>query len=191
MERPLDIWRKYKLPVPTKVLGDINVTLEPLDRRPHNLDKCKVSRDALQNFIDCLDLTDGWRNKNEGVKDYTYILPESQSRLDRIYTTVETEGHCRHWTIDDCVGSLSDHRMVSVEIYSPTAPFQGKGRYTMRLTSLENEDFLKEAEEIGIRLQPKIEEWKGRHTKDQLPQSGWKETKEDWVFAERERAKTM
>ncbi|KAJ7585848.1 hypothetical protein C8J56DRAFT_787767 [Mycena floridula] len=28
----LGIWRKYKLPIPTKVLGDTSITLEPLDR---------------------------------------------------------------------------------------------------------------------------------------------------------------
>ncbi|KAJ7589421.1 hypothetical protein C8J56DRAFT_784574, partial [Mycena floridula] len=99
--------------------------------------------EAMRNFISCLDLTDGWRNKNLGVKEYAYILPECQSRLDRIYMTTESENRCRHWIIDDSVGSLSDHRMVSVEIYSPTAPFQGKGQYTMHLSSMENEGFLK------------------------------------------------
>ncbi|KAJ7585849.1 hypothetical protein C8J56DRAFT_718494, partial [Mycena floridula] len=148
-------------------------------------------REAMQNFINCLDLTDGWRNKNLGTKEYTYILPEHQSRLDRIYTTAESESRCRHWIIDDSVGSLSDHRMVSVEIYSPTAPFQGKGWYTMQLSSMENEGFLKEAEEIGIQIQKKIEEWKQERTKNQFPQSEWKEAKLNWVSAEREWAKTM
>ncbi|KAJ7599536.1 Endonuclease/exonuclease/phosphatase, partial [Mycena floridula] len=188
----LAIWKKYKLPIPTKILGDENVTLAPIDTLPHTMKReSKSSRESLQNLLEHFELNDGWRDKHLNEKDYTFITKSRQSRIDRIYSSSDTMKQCRNWTIDDCAGSLSDHRMVSVEVYSPNAPYKGKGRYTMRPFSMDNEGFLQEAERIGIEAQMTVTNWSPSIENKRLPQAAWKTAKDQWKETERDRAKKI
>ncbi|KAJ7592093.1 Endonuclease/exonuclease/phosphatase, partial [Mycena floridula] len=183
------LWQEYKLPIPTKVMGDMNVTVDLMDRRPHKLEDCESSRDAHIDFQKTFSLADGWRNKNPHGKDYTYITKDQQSRLDRIYTIDESVDRCRLWRIEDCTGSLSDHRLITVEVHGPLTPFQGKGRYSMQDKSLKSDAFFDEADIIGLEMQGSLETWVSKNSMDQDPQRVWASSKEEWIHLERERAK--
>ncbi|KAJ7599486.1 hypothetical protein C8J56DRAFT_881923 [Mycena floridula] len=101
----LSIWRKYKLPIPTKVMGDMNVTVDMLDRLPHKLDK-KSSRDAHIEFRNAFDMNDGWRNTHLQMKEYTY------SRINKKVTQIRF----RQWHIHDWAGGIVDHRLNELEL---------------------------------------------------------------------------
>ncbi|KAJ7584737.1 hypothetical protein C8J56DRAFT_717116, partial [Mycena floridula] len=147
------IWQEYKLSIPTKVMGDMNVTVDLMDRHPHKLEECESSRDAHMEFL----MADGWRNKKPHGKDYMFTTKDQQSQLDHIYTVDDSVNQCRLWCIEDCTGSLSDHRLVTVEIHGPLTPFQGKGRYSMQDKSLKSDTFFDEADIIGMELQGNLE----------------------------------
>ncbi|KAJ7573201.1 Endonuclease/exonuclease/phosphatase, partial [Mycena floridula] len=193
----MSIWRKYKLPTPTKIMGDMNVTVDMLDRLPHKLDK-KSSRDAHIEFRNAFDMNDGWRNTHPQTKEYTYSRINKkgearQSRIDRIYTSTETQIRCRQWHIRDWAGGIGDHRLVSVDILAQGTPFQGKGRYSMQLHSMEDKRFMESVEATGCILQKELEMLNnglGDLTEPHIvPQMAWHVTKSDWLKMEKERCK--
>ncbi|KAJ7582307.1 hypothetical protein C8J56DRAFT_792851 [Mycena floridula] len=193
----MEIWRKYKLPTPTKILGDMNITVDMLDRLPHKLDK-KGSRDAHIEFRNAFDMNDGWRNTHLQTKEYTYSRINKngeahQSRIDRIYTSTETQMRCRQWHIRDWAGGLGDHRLVSVDVLAQGTAFQGKGRYSMQLHSMEDKKFMESIEATGCILQNKLESLNDRPQalKDSTiaPQLAWHSTKDGWLEAEKDRCK--
>ncbi|KAJ7588749.1 hypothetical protein C8J56DRAFT_785076 [Mycena floridula] len=154
----VNIWTHYKLPTPTKVIGDTNITIDMLDRLSHKLEECESSRAAHIRFTKAFSLEDGWRDNYPDAKEYTYSWVNEngeagQSRLDRIYTSSQTHKLCQNWKIQDWAGHLTDHRIVTVEIRVPGTPFQGKGRYSMQLPSIHDNKFMEKCEKIGSALQ--------------------------------------
>lgn len=146
------LWMSENLPVPDLVLGDTNIVEDAIDRLPHHWDDDSAT-EALARFKRILELKDGWRSTNPDTKAYTYTHPTgSHSRIDRIYVSPDLLKTCRNWTIDD-VGTLTDHRMVSVKIFAPKSPHIGRGRYTIPLFLINDKQFLNFASERGIELQ--------------------------------------
>ncbi|KAJ7588903.1 hypothetical protein C8J56DRAFT_716863, partial [Mycena floridula] len=188
------IWRKFKLPTPTKIMGDMNITVDMLDRLPHKLDK-KSSREAHIEFRNAFDMNDGWRNTHLQTKEYTYSRLNKkgearQSRIDRIYTSTETETRCRQWHIHDWAGGIGDHRLVSVDVLAQGTPFQGKGRYSMQLQSIEDKKFMETVEARGCMLQQELHSWYINPVNTTLvPQKAWQTTKDLWLESEKDRCK--
>ncbi|KAJ7577194.1 hypothetical protein C8J56DRAFT_798971, partial [Mycena floridula] len=189
----VELWRQYDLPIPTKVEGDHNFTLDKLDRLPHRIEKCESSRVANIRFRDVFDMRDKWRNENPEGKEYTFSHINEKgearrSRLDKICTTTATKNQCRQWKIQDWGGGLGDHRVVSVEIRAPGTPYQGKGRYSMQKASLEDGKLLEEIEEIGPTLQGNLEHHI-QGDKIVAPQQEFAEVKATWLMKEKSRCK--
>ncbi|KAJ7050812.1 Endonuclease/exonuclease/phosphatase [Mycena amicta] len=148
------MWLTEDIPVPDIELGDKNMTEEPRDRLPERAD-ARGTRQVMCDFKLLLDLRDGWREVNPHKKEYTYRHPTgSLARLDRILVSPELMKRCSDWRIED-VGEETDHRMVSVTISAPGAPFIGKGRYAIPLFILEDKPFMKFAVEEGARIESK------------------------------------
>ncbi|KAJ7643414.1 Endonuclease/exonuclease/phosphatase, partial [Mycena polygramma] len=147
------MWIEIDLPVPDSLMGDTNIVEEMWDRLPHRAD-AEAATQALGQLKALLGLKDGWRAVNPDTKDYTYMSPSSgsMSRLDRIYVPDDVLKTCRDWKIED-VGEISDHRMVSVTITAPGAPFIGKGRYAIPLFILKDKEFMDFALAEGIKLE--------------------------------------
>ncbi|KAF9536177.1 hypothetical protein CPC08DRAFT_771693 [Agrocybe pediades] len=79
------------------------------------------------------------------------------SRIDRIYTTQEVFKHSRQWVIEDTAVS-TDHKLVSMEFTNPGTPYIGKGRWVIPLFLLENRKAKQAVEELGKKLQDKLDD---------------------------------
>ncbi|KAJ7687218.1 Endonuclease/exonuclease/phosphatase, partial [Mycena rosella] len=137
---------------PDIILGDMNIVEDAIDRLPHREDDDGATN-ALANFKHLLGLKDGWRVTNPDEKTYTFTsTASSHSRLDRIYVSNDLYKKCRRWEISDAAGRLSDHRMVSVDITAPGAPFIGEGRYIIPTFLMKDKKLLEFAVSEGCKL---------------------------------------
>ncbi|KAJ6505421.1 Endonuclease/exonuclease/phosphatase [Mycena sanguinolenta] len=123
-----DLWMTTNLPVPDVAGGDFNLVPDAIDRQLHDMDSDVVVAAYLR-FTRVLGLLDGWRQCNPDTKDYTHAGTSGKtlSRIDKILVSPSMVKQCRHWSIED-VGTIADHRMASVTISTPGAPYIGKGR---------------------------------------------------------------
>ncbi|KAJ7145029.1 Endonuclease/exonuclease/phosphatase [Mycena filopes] len=137
-----DLWMTTDLPVPDTLLGDMNLTEEPIDRLPHRRDDDAATA-ALARLKRLWTLKDGWRAVNPDTKEYTYTSGrQTHSRLDRIMVSPTLFKQCSGWEISDAAGGLTDHKLVSVGIKAPGAPYIGKGHYTIPLFLLCDKEFM-------------------------------------------------
>ena len=111
----------------TIIMGDFNLTEDPIDRLPMNNDPEYVLR-HFRELRNTLNVEDGWRITNWNEKEYTLAHKSSKSlsRIDRIYTPKENPENYADWTIDSNLG-LSDHKMVTVTRIFPKDPEVGEG----------------------------------------------------------------
>ena len=152
----LDTVRRTKgLRRPDMLLGDFNVTEEPIDRAPAHLDDSNAIA-ALRNLRQCLGLEDSWRHAFPHERNFTYRATAHgqaiKSRLDRIYTSREVAAVSYDWKFSQ-TSVPTDHWMVSVK-YAPTnVPCVGPGRWTMQIPELKNEALMGKITERGMALQ--------------------------------------
>ncbi|KAJ7061950.1 Endonuclease/exonuclease/phosphatase, partial [Mycena amicta] len=168
--------------------GDFNLVVNPNNRLPQHADDPKAVA-ALERFMHILNLEDGWRRTNPTAKAYTYTstqTPPTHSRIDRICVPRNHFNRYRGWSIDDSGGELSDHKMVSVTVRTPGAPYVGKGRYTIPLHILHDRGFRNYAVEEGAKLAEDIEK---ERNEENNPQILFRDYKEKILKFARERAK--
>jgi exonuclease III len=137
-----DLWLTTDLPVPDAIGGDTNIAPEAIDRLPHHADSDAVIAAYLR-FVRLMEVKDGWRQTNPDTKAYTHVSTRGTlSRIDRLLVSPNLMKNCHHWSIDDIAGGLTDHRMVSVTISAPGAPYIGKGRWMMPQFLLYDKEFM-------------------------------------------------
>ncbi|KAI9056569.1 DNase I-like protein, partial [Trametes sanguinea] len=134
------------------LLGDFNVTEDGIDRMPSRHDT-EAAVDALSALKLRLRLIDGWRHENPDTKRYTYLQQHSgsQSRIDRIYVRRAMRHDANDWQITES-GIATDHKMASVSVTDYQAPFMGKGRWSMPLHLLTDEEIRKGMRRLGSKL---------------------------------------
>ena len=150
-------WLNGNLPIPDIMLGDFNLVEEAIDRLPAHRDSAQaVSK--LVAFKEMHSLRDGWRHQNQSDLSYTYTqeTTQSQSRIDRIYTSQQVYDHSRNWTINQ-TPIRTDHSLVSMEFANPGAPFIGKGRWCIPLYLIKNRKIIQFIEDLGTQLEKDIE----------------------------------
>lgn len=170
---------------PDLMLGDFNVTEEPIDRTPAHLDDTNAIA-ALRNLRQCLGLEDTWRHAFPHERSFTYRATVNgqamKSRLDRIYTSKEAAKATFDWKTSQ-TSVPTDHWMVSVKYAPAHAPYIGRGRWTMQIPELKNEILIDRLIDRGMTLQTKLsaptndQAPRGRET----PQAIWSSFKEDVV----------
>lgn len=170
---------------PDLMLGDFNVTEEPMDRTPAHLDDTDAIA-ALRNLRQCLGLEDSWRHAFPHDREFTYRAQLNgqaiKSRLDRIYSSKETASALFEWKISQ-TSVPTDHWMVSVKYAPAQAPFIGNGRWTMQIPELENDTLIDRLIDRGMILQEKLnnpltnQAPRGKEN----PQSLWTSFKDDVV----------
>lgn len=118
------------MPQPNVLLGDFNLVEDVLDRLPVREDLSGITEPTT-----C---------------DYTFPqrFSETRSRLDRIYITNGPLNQSFEWMIES-TGVPMDHRLASACLTTVEAPYIGKGRWTMPLTILVDQNFLQEATHLG------------------------------------------
>ncbi|KAH9911754.1 Endonuclease/exonuclease/phosphatase, partial [Fomitopsis serialis] len=177
-------------PRPDIILGDFNVVEEAIDRIPMREDQGPAVL-ALRDLTRYLNVEDGWRITMPTEKQFSFPQrgAASQSRLDRIYATPALVQSSVNWSIKT-TGIPTDHKLVSAQLSSDNAPFIGRGRWTMPLNIIQDQEFIKDIVKMGIRM---------NHGDPPLPddhrplpanaQSLLKRFKEDVVSAARARLK--
>ncbi|KAH6896307.1 Endonuclease/exonuclease/phosphatase [Coprinopsis sp. MPI-PUGE-AT-0042] len=147
---------KYKELQPHIVLGDFNKVEDSIDRLPINPDD-PLCLEALRTFKDKLKVRDGWRDENPEEIGFTYmqdtsVETPSQSRIDRIYATDETLQNSRNFVSYHSGLPTADHKIVQFQLFDPSSPDIGTGRWAMPTYAVENDElndefrtFLREA----------------------------------------------
>ncbi|EPS95519.1 hypothetical protein FOMPIDRAFT_61050, partial [Fomitopsis schrenkii] len=145
----LSKYREEQWKHPDVILGDFNLVEEAIDRLPMR-EGPEGPRNALRELLTHLRLHDGWRITEPATRDYTFPQRPSatRSRIDRIYLGTELLNRSFEWAITS-TGVPTDHRLVSVRLTNAAAPYIGKGRWTMPLAILADQNFVSGVEMMG------------------------------------------
>ena len=94
--------RRARIPRPEFVLGDFNVTEDPIDRSPPHPDD-RMATDALRRIKHLWEIQDHWRHTYPNERSFTYRALHRgnwiQSRLDRIYAARNQELNLLEWNV--------------------------------------------------------------------------------------------
>lgn len=139
----------HDLATPDILLGYFNLVEEPIDRKP-----AKPSPSAplisFQTLKNDFSPQDGWRTHNPTKIQFTFSQNNRaiESRLDRIYTSNRIFENSYGWSIDK-VAINTDHELVYMSFANPSAPFIGKGRWTLPPIALRDITVLNHAKKLG------------------------------------------
>ncbi|KAH6905947.1 Endonuclease/exonuclease/phosphatase, partial [Coprinopsis sp. MPI-PUGE-AT-0042] len=144
---------RYKSIQPQIVLGDFNKVEDPIDRLPIDSDDLGCI-EALRQLKNKLGIRDGWRDENPDGIEFTYMQdiatgPPSQSRIDRIYATDEVLQNSRNFISYHSGLPTADHKLVQFQLFDPSSPDIGEGRWAMPIHAIENEE-LKECFAVAL-----------------------------------------
>lgn len=132
----IEKWEKVVL------MGDFNTALSRMDIAKDMVFKRDSGRDELLKLIDKNDLIDIWRERNEGIKDFSrqQLVKEKikQSRIDfmlikRIMAINIDKIHYK-------ITCLSDHSMLIVN-FNETGVERGKGIWCLNNELLKDENY--------------------------------------------------
>ena len=169
--------RTSRLPIPDFMLGDMNVTEDPIDRAPAHADD-RPATDALRDLRLEWHIQDVWRSIHPDEKDYTFWTYKNEqqvmSRLDRIYAKSQLITYILNCEIKE-TPVPTDHWLVVLKFAPKDAPEIGKGRWSIPLSLLNNKKFIKRIIEKGIQLESDIENLTTENTDrgENTPQTLW------------------
>ena len=171
--------RARRLRKPDFVLGDFNVTEEPIDRIPARNDT-QGAVAALREFRLSSNVQDQWRHLFPKAREYTYRATvngqQRKSRLDRIYVSQNKSKHTFDWKI--APSSIpTDHWMVSVKYAPKDAPYIGRGRWTWPLSILRDKKVMEDVVRRGLTLQENMNNLRtspNERTDSNNPQTMWR-----------------
>ena len=150
--------RRKHIPIPDFTLGDFNVTEDAIDRSPPKMD----DEDAIAALRDVRlewNIRDSWRHANPTERAFTYRAQTPtgriQARLDRAYIAKDIEQYTYDWEIRE-TAIPTDHMMISVKYAPKSAPFVGKGRWTLPTHLVNNNKVLTRIADRGVKLQQEI-----------------------------------
>jgi exonuclease III len=188
-------WERQNLGKPDFILGDFNVTEEPIDRNPAKRDNTAATR-AMRDFRLAMGVQDQWRHAYPKAREYTYraIINEKpiKSRLDRIYINRDKAKYAFDWTIAPS-SVPTDHWLVTLKYAPKGAPYIGKGRWTWPLRTLNDEKIIKGVVKEGMILQQQLSRLRrdpGSRNNTTNPQTLWKTFKKEITKKVNEDAKT-
>ena len=180
----LDTKRQAKgLRCPDMVLGDFNLTEDPIDRAPAHLDDVNVI-EALRNLRNCLGLKDSWRHAYPNERSFTYCakvnVQSIMLRLDRIYTSDQITNLTFNWKIRQ-TSVPTDHWMVAVKYAPVKAPYIGKGRWMLQTSELKNKELMTKLTNRGKQLTKDLKNWESGQAIQEVenPQMMWAAFKGD------------
>ena len=148
-------WDHLNLPAPTLMLGNFNLTEDPLDRAPTRCDY-ELAVSALRDCRQALNVQDTWRQTHPMDCCFTYTSANNAlSRIDRIYTQPEISQFLYDWSID-ASQVPTDHKVLLVKYAPGDAPFIGKGQWSWSLGLLHDTALMKRITTLGQSLQNEI-----------------------------------
>ncbi|KAH9005679.1 Endonuclease/exonuclease/phosphatase, partial [Lactarius deliciosus] len=168
---------------PDFLLGDFNLTEDPIDRSPPHDDDINAI-EALRNLRQCLNLQDTWRYNNPNERAFTYRAMNNgthrKSRLDRIYTSADAAKLTFEWKITH-TSIPTDHWLVSTKFAPTETPTLGSGRWTWQLSSLKDKKLLMKIVNRGIDLIKDLDRLQNNPIDrgSENPQTLWEKFKKD------------
>ena len=148
-------WDRLNLPAPTFMLGDFNLTEDPLDCAPTRADY-EPAVSALRDCRQALNVQDTWQQTHPTDRCFTYTSTNNTlSRIDRIYTQPEASQFLYDWSID-ASQVPTDHKVLLVKYAPGDAPFIGKGQWSWPLGLLHDTELTKRVITLSQSLQNKI-----------------------------------
>ena len=185
------MWVEQHLPMPDIVLGDFNMVEEAIDREPaHNSNGNVIN--MFENLKIALGVIDAWRQDNPTTEEFTYFqLPDRlrKSRLDRIYTTNSLRQRAFEWRTDDSGIVTADHLLVSVRISDPGAPHIGKGRWSIPIHLLQDQEVSSLLNKSGSELLRNMENAIEQRTTEVNPQTLFRDWKDNSIKKIRDMAR--
>ena len=175
--------RAHRLPRPDFVLGDMNLTEDPIDRSPPRLDD-PTAIEAMRNIRHAWGIQDTWRLSYPNERAFTYRAnvngQQIKSRLDRIYIANQLTPLVHNWEMGTAP-VLTDHMLVAVKYAPADAPEIGPGRWTLPVHMTNNEEFIEAICVRGIKLQSDLSGLQLSNTARETsnPQRLWSEFKKD------------
>ena len=189
-QRQPDFWNQIeamrtraRMPRPDFVLGDFNVTEDPIDRSPPHPDD-RAATDALRRAKHKWEIQDHWRHTHPNERHFTYRAKREdtwiQSRLDRIYAARKHAPALFGWKAGP-TPTPTDHWMVSVKYAPKDAPSIGEGRWTWPLQSLKDETLIEKVAKRGLTIQENLDKLERGETNrnETNPQILWDDFKLD------------
>jgi exonuclease III len=185
-----ETWERDKLSKPDIMMGDMNFVEDATDRMPCHTDNAETInafRDLKNRFL----LQDGWRQMNPTERRFTYYqkATQSQSRIDRIYTSNKILKNANDWTTEPPGDIATDHQMVSVKITHPSMPYIGPGRWSIPLYFLKDKFLMKKVKESTKELISDINACTYRRNNTINPQTLFKQYKTNTVKMFRDHSK--
>ncbi|KAG0707130.1 Endonuclease/exonuclease/phosphatase [Suillus ampliporus] len=170
------------------LMGDFNLTEDPIDRAPARLDN-ESTIDALRDLRSSLNLQDTWRIENPHQRLFTFSSNhQSLSRLDRIYTSDRHTESLLEWS--SLISQIpTDHQMVSIRFAPSDLPHIGKGRWSWPPSLISDTSLINRIIETGIKTQLTIENGTPR-TEESNPQTIWQDFKTNINKIAKDTAKT-
>ncbi|KAF9027912.1 DNase I-like protein [Hymenopellis radicata] len=162
---------------------DCNLAPAALDRLPAHEDD-REAVEAMNAFFRACDLVDGWREENPDTAAFTFMQTTgcpSSSRIDRICIKRSRMAQSRSWEMETTKadGIDTDHKRVSCELTTASAPEQGHGRYTIPSYVAKTKDMTKLVNDSGVQLIKDMERASGANrTAQKNPQKLWAAWKE-------------
>ncbi|KAG0699323.1 hypothetical protein DFH29DRAFT_983581 [Suillus ampliporus] len=148
-------WQQERLGTLDMMMGDFNITEDPLDRAPSRPDN-EQAVEALRNFRSDFNIQDTWQHAHPTMRLFTFNSnTNTMSRLDRIYTSVSHDNSISDWKAYLCP-IPTDHNIVHVRFAPPGVLHIGKGRWTWPLSTLSDKTLLEKIKKLGITLQNEI-----------------------------------
>ena len=178
----IDLERRAKrLPKPDFLLGDFNITEDPIDRSPPKINN-RAAIEALRETRHGWGIQDQWRHDNPNGRLFTFKQIRegayNHARLDRIYSATRHAHNLFEWKARPSEVP-TDHWLISVKFAPKDAPQIGNGRWTWPTPSINNETLIKKVVNKGIQLQTKMEDAASTpvELRQNNPQTLWKDFK--------------
>ncbi|KAG2756086.1 DNase I-like protein, partial [Suillus brevipes Sb2] len=170
-ERISDNWTNSNVNTLDFMMGDFNLTEDPIDRAPARRDN-EEAIDALRELRTTLKVQDLWRITHPNRRCFTFSSNhQTLSRLDRIYPSEEHTHSLLDWESTICQVP-TDHQMVSVRFAPPGVPHIGKGRWTWPTSLIADDVLINKIIEVGMKTQRTLETQPNR-TEEANPQTIW------------------
>ena len=176
---------------PDIMLGNFNLVEDSLDRLPCHSDNANTVM-ALGELKCNTDLVDGWRRTYPDRREYSHqhTPNASQGRIDGVYISNALLRPVTDWKIDSTTIE-TDHWLVSVRVSTPEAPNIGRGRWQIPTYLFDNEEIMKEINDLGKKAQGDIEGIRFRRSNAINPQTIFTKFKTDIVDMCRLQAKRI
>ncbi|KAG1801805.1 Endonuclease/exonuclease/phosphatase, partial [Suillus variegatus] len=180
-------WERKNIGALDFMMGDFNLTKNPIDHAPVRLDNETVI-EALRDLKSILNMHDEWRNKKPHQRMFTFNSNhQSLSRLDRIYISERHTASMLDWNSN--VSQIpTDHHIVSVRFAPPYLPHIGRGRWSWPVGLMMDKDLIKRIINIGMDAQREIDGIEHR-SNTANPQQIWKLFKNKITSAAKETSK--